>query len=751
MSDRRQPDRVPLPDEGRRRVVIAQVLPEIDGGRFPIKRTPGETVRVEADLFADGHDKIAAVLRFRERAEPSKPFPSVLHVPRVSETQPVPEIEPIRTQQSRTPQTMHVAVYESNEEDAIWHETPMELVENDRWTAEFAVETVGWYEYTVEAWVDHFASWRHALEARIKAGQDIRPELLEGSALVKAAAARSPVGPERRWLLDAASALAADGSADERARVALSPDLMIRMAGAPDRRLSSTYPRTLTVKVDREIARTGAWYEMFPRSARTDLSDGERAGTEPLRSATFAEAANRLPDIAAMGFDVVYLPPIHPIGRTFRKGRGNALTAGPGDPGSPWAIGGPEGGHTAVEPGLGTIDDFDAFRAEAERLGLEVALDLAYQCSPDHPYVTEHPEWFRHRPDGSINYAENPPKKYQDIYPFDFETDEWRALWRELRDVVLFWVGHGVRIFRVDNPHTKPFGFWEWLIADVHQRDPGVIFLAEAFTRPKVMKHLAKLGFTQSYTYFTWRNTKKEIEEYFTELTTTEMREYYRPNLFANTPDILHAFLQQGGPPAFRIRAVLAATLGATYGIYSGFEIAEGRGVPSSEEYADSEKYQIRVWDWNRPGHLTDLITRLNQIRHTHRALQFNEGLRFHLTTSDHIVAYSKVAPAPSTRERALRAPAHSLRASDAVRLLTVVSLDPKAVRDGWICVSLADDPVPDDERYSVHDLLSGARFEWTGAWNYVRLDPVGTPAHLLLIERTSAAASRATADKRPA
>ncbi len=614
---------------------------------------------------------------------------------------------------------MRVVHHESIDDEVAWREAPLTLVENDRWTAHFTVQSVGWYEYTIEAWVDHFASWRHGLEARMKAGQDVRPELLEGAALVKAAAARSPVGPERRWLLDAAAALAADGPTNERARVALSPDLMVRMAAAPDRRLSSTYARTLPVKVDREIARAGAWYEMFPRSARTDLSDAERTGAAPVRSATFAEAATRLPDIAGMGFDVLYLPPIHPIGRTHRKGRGNTLTTQPGDPGSPWAIGGSEGGHMAVEPGLGTLEDFDTFRAEAERLGLEVALDLAYQCSPDHPYVAQHPEWFAHRPDGSIKYAENPPKKYQDIYPFDFETDDWRALWQELRDVVLFWMAHGVRIFRVDNPHTKPFGFWEWLIADVHKRDPGVIFLSEAFTRPKVMKHLAKLGFTQSYTYFTWRNTKKEIEEYFTELTATEMREYYRPNLFANTPDILHAVLQQGGPPAFRIRAVLAATLGATYGIYSGFELADGRGVPGSEEYADSEKYQIRVWNWDRPGHLKDLITQLNQIRHTHRALQFNDGLRVHLTTSEHLVAYSKTAP------------------DDPVRLLTIVSLDPKAPRDGWVCAALDEDPVPDDEQFVVHDLLSGARFEWTGAWNYVRLDPAGTPAHLLLIERT--------------
>ncbi|MGE3275875.1 MAG: alpha-1,4-glucan--maltose-1-phosphate maltosyltransferase [Vicinamibacterales bacterium] len=655
-----------LPAEGRRRVIIEAVTPEIDAGRHPIKRTPGEVVVVEADLFADGHDRIAAVVLHRPAGE------------------------------------------------ADWAVSPMTLVTNDRWRGSFTCGDVGREEYTVEAWVDHFATWQHDLEKRVAAGQDVRSELLEGAAMVRAAGRRAATGEEREWFLDCADQLVSERPVAERTALALRAELGERMAAAPDRRFASRHPRILGVTVDRERARTGAWYEFFPRSASPD----------PTRSATFREAAARLPEIGAsgMGFDVVYLPPIHPIGRTNRKGKGNTLVPEPGDPGSPWAIGGPEGGHTAIEPGLGTHEDFRRFIAEAARHGLEVAIDIAWQCSPDHPYVKSHPEWFRHRPDGTIKYAENPPKKYQDIYPFEFETDQWEALWEELRDVVLFWVDQGVRIFRVDNPHTKAMPFWEWMIAEVHERDPGVIFLSEAFTRPKVMKHLAKIGFTQSYTYFTWRNTRAELEEYLTELTQTEMREYYRPNFFANTPDILHAFLQQGGINAFKIRFVLAATLAATYGIYSSFEIGENRAVPGSEEYLHSEKYQFRQWDWERPGHIKDLIARVNRIRREHRAFQFNEGLRFHLSSNDRIIAYSKTAPGGQAR------------------LLTVVSLDPSAAQDGTVCVSLPDDPVGDGERYRVRDLLTGAAYDWQGPWNYVRLDPAAIPAHILLIERVRTA-----------
>jgi starch synthase (maltosyl-transferring) len=494
------------------------------------------------------------------------------------------------------------------------------------------------------------------------------------------------------------------GQADLATRTAAGLDerLLELMMRHPDRQLHSTYSRVLPVTVDRERARFGAWYEMFPRSW----------GPSASRGATFLEAAAHLPRVAALGFDVVYLPPIHPIGTSFRKGRGNALVAAPDDPGSPWAIGSPAGGHKAVEPSLGTLADFRAFVAAAERVNLEVALDLAYQCSPDHPYVREHPEWFRHRPDGTIKYAENPPKKYQDIYPFDFECAEWRALWDELLSVVTFWIGQGVRIFRVDNPHTKPFAFWEWLIAEIRRDHPEVIFLSEAFTRPKVMGYLAKLGFTQSYTYFTWRNTAEEIREYFTELTTTPVREYLRPNLFANTPDILHHYLQDGGPPAFRVRLVLAATLGASYGIYSGFELCEGRAVPGTEEYLDSEKYQIRKWDWDGPGHIKDLVAVVNRCRREQPALQFDGGLRFHEADNPHLVVYSKTSP------------------DGASRVLVVVNLDPHHMQHGFIDVPA--DVFGAAGTFTVRDLLSDATFSWGGGRYYVRLTP-DLPAHILV------------------
>jgi starch synthase (maltosyl-transferring) len=647
-----------MPVEGRDRVVIEDIRPSIDHGRFPIKRTPGERVTVEADVFADGHDLVTAVLRYRRAGRTS---------------------------------------------ESPWHETWMEALVNDRWRASFVVEDVGWYEYEVEGWVDHFASWRQGLERWVKAGQDVAPELLEGAAIIRAAATRATAEHDQRRLISTAAALDSNAAIRQRIDAALAPDLVEMMRLAADRQYASR-SSTYRVRVDRERARFGAWYEMFARSAGPDLT----------RSATFREAAGRLPEIADMGFDVLYLAPIHPIGRTNRKGRGNTLAADQSDVGSPWAIGGPEGGHTALEPGLGTFDDFEWFRAQAERHGLEIALDLAYQVSPDHPYAHEHTEWFRKRPDGTLKYAENPPKKYQDIYPFHFEADAWPALWRELRDIVLFWVSRGVRIFRVDNPHTKPFRFWEWLIADVHARDEGVIFLAEAFTRPKVMRRLAKLGFTQSYTYFTWRNTKAELEEYFVELTQGEMQEYFRPNLFANTPDILTEFLQKGGLPAFRIRLILAATLGATYGIYSSFEIGENRpAAAGSEEYLNSEKYQIRHWPFDNPHNLKDLIHQVNAIRRTQPALQQNATLQFHLTTSDELIAYSKTAPDGSAR------------------IFTVVSLNPRQRREGWVCLALPDDPIPDDEHYAVRDLLTDRVYNWSGAWNWVGLDPE-LPAHIL-------------------
>jgi starch synthase (maltosyl-transferring) len=610
---------------------------------------------VSADVFADGHDVLAAVVLYR-RAD-------------------------------------------SN----VWRETPMAPLGNDRWQGQFVVDTLGEYEYTVEGWVDRFASWRHELSAKIGAGQDVSSELLEGGRIVQGLKSGGKS-------LKRTAAVLADVTLPigERKTAALSAELAEAMAASPDRSRATRYDRILGVTVERERARFGAWYEMFPRSA----------GTDPSRSATFDEAAALLAYVKAMGFDVLYLPPIHPIGRSFRKGRNNSLDAGPDDPGSPWAIGSEAGGHTAIEPGLGTLADFDRFVEAARRHDLEIALDLAYQASPDHPWVREHPEWFRHRPDGSIKYAENPPKKYQDIYPINFESDAWESLWLELKSVIEFWISHGVSIFRVDNPHTKPLRFWSWALAKIRRDHPEAIFLSEAFTRPKVMKHLAKAGFSQSYTYFTWRNTGRELTEYFTELALTDLREYLRPNLFANTPDILHEYLQRGGRPAFVARFVLAATLGASYGMYSGYELAENvPAKPGSEEYLDSEKYQIRVRDFSRADNLSELIAQVNDIRREHPALQRDWGLQFHRTDNSELLCYSK-------------------RSEDGRDLLLmVVNLDPFHMQHGHIELPLAAWRLQPDSIVHVTDLLSGERYHWRGSRNYVRLDPEARVAHILLVQ----------------
>jgi starch synthase (maltosyl-transferring) len=643
-----------------RRVIVENVQPQVDCGRFPVKRVIGESVVVTADVHADGHDMVAAALRYRPSGE------------------------------------------------AEWRETAMEALGNDAWAAAFTVDELGHYEYTVEGWIDRFGSWRQELSKKFGAGQDVASELLEGAQLL------AETHPQAE-AIERAHRTIVNEAQDVGVRVAaaLSEELARTMAAHPDRSRATRYDRVLSVLVEPVRARFGAWYEMFPRSA----------GTDPTRGATFDEAAARLPYVASMGFDVLYLPPIHPIGRAFRKGPNNTLTPGPDDPGSPWAIGGEEGGHDAVEPGLGTIEDFDRFVEAARRHGLEIALDLAYQASPDHPYVKEHPEWFRQRPDGTIKYAENPPKKYQDIYPINFESPDWQALWTEMKRVIEFWIGHGVKIFRVDNPHTKPYRFWEWALAAVRKQHPDAIFLSEAFTRPKVMKYLAKSGFSQSYTYFTWRNTKEELTEYFTELTQTDVREYMRPNLFANTPDILHAYLQRGGRPAFQVRLVLAATLGASYGIYSGYELAENVPVrEGSEEYLDSEKYQIRVRNFDQPGSLAELIGRINTIRRDHPALHHDWGLRFHATDNPRILCYSK----------------RSVAGDDTI--LVVVNLDPINMQHGFIQLPLADWGFGAGDTVEVRDLLSLERYFWRGEWNYVRLDTLSAVAHVLHVQPAPAA-----------
>ena len=671
----------------RRRVIVERVWPEIDSGRFPIKRSLGETVTVSADLFADGHDLLAGVVKYRHL--PGPPRPGVVSDP--------PD----------------------------WYEVPLVARDNDRWEATFTVSELGDYEYTIEAWVDRFASWLKGLVAKADAGQDVSSELLEGAQLLQAAVGRtlsgSPGDPQKARptdenlrLLEIADVLRSDTPQVARVWAAKDASLRPLMDARPDRSASTTYERTLICRVDSVRARFSAWYEMFPRSVTVD----------PTRSGTFREAEARLADIAAMGFDVVYLPPVHPIGITHRKGRNNTLSAAAGDPGSPWAIGSEAGGHTAVEPGLGTIEDFDRFVRLANRLGMQVALDIAFQASPDHPWVREHPAWFRHRPDGSIKYAENPPKKYQDIYPIDFESAEWESLWDALRDVFLFWIGHGVRTFRVDNPHTKCFRFWEWVIGDIRREYPDAIFLAEAFTRPKVMRYLAKAGFNQSYTYFTWRNSAHELREYLTELTKTELQEYMRPNFFANTPDILHEYLQTGGRPAFEVRLLLAATLAASYGIYSGFELCENVPVKQgSEEYLDSEKYQIKPRDWNRADGLRELIARVNHIRRDHPALQTNAGLNFHATDNPAFLWFSKSARSEGSE-----------RLARAERVFVVVNTDPHWTQHGWVQMPVWELGIGSRDRYIVEDLLDGAQYTWRGEWNYVRLEPATKVAHVLVI-----------------
>jgi len=647
-----------LPHEGRQRVVIARLVPEIDCGRFAVKRIVGDEMTVEADIFTDGHDAIAAVLRYRG-----------------------PGQEP-------------------------WHEVPFTFVTNDRWRASFLLAELGVWEYTAVAWIDRFATWQRDLRKRLEAGQDVTVDLLIGAELIESYAGSAPE-EEARWLREVAAELRSGPGAAE---LAFLPDLTERMRQADPRLFAVSYPRVLRIVVDRERARFSTWYELFPRSC----------ASEPGRHGTFRDCEAWLPHIAELGFDVLYLPPIHPIGRTHRKGKNNSLVAGPDDPGSPWAIGSEEGGHDAIHPQLGTLDDFRAFIARARDYGIEIAMDLAFQCSPDHPYVRQHPEWFRKRPDGTIQYAENPPKKYQDIYPFDFESPAWRELWLELLRVVRFWIEQGIRIFRVDNPHTKPFAFWEWLIGEIKRDYPEVIFLSEAFTRPKVMYHLAKLGFTQSYTYFAWRNTKHELESYFTELTQTEVREFFRPNLWPNTPDILTEYLQTGGRPAFLIRLILAATLGASYGIYGPpYELCEATPLaPGSEEYLNSEKYEIRHWKLDAPHSIAPVIARVNRIRREHPALQQDWTLRFHPVDNEQLIAYSKTSP--DKRDV----------------IITVVNLDPHHRHAGWVTLDLAALGLPYDVPYQVHDLLTDERYIWHGAHNYVELDPHVMPAHIFVVRQ---------------
>ncbi|MBF0288024.1 MAG: alpha-1,4-glucan--maltose-1-phosphate maltosyltransferase [SAR324 cluster bacterium] len=689
-------------------VTVENVTPEIDQGKYPVKRVVGDFFEVEADIFTHGHDIIQALVLYRKKGEQK------------------------------------------------WLEARMEPLVNDRWRGAFRLEENAMYQYTVLAWRDEFLSWAQDLRKKHDAGVDIASDLLEGKMIVEAVLAKADEPDQRRlteilsffdqhynpetavdqalnlvntietkaakrqsvkdlmgnlkYLLtrmstEKAAIVPSDDPVDE---VVLGDELRDLMTEIADRSDCGKYDKILEVFVDRPEAQFASWYEMWPRSQ----------GTVEGQSATFADMEKRLDEIKGLGFHVVYLTPIHPIGKTNRKGPNNSLECPPGSPGCPYAIGNEDGGHTAIEPGLGTIEDFKKFEQACRARGMEVALDIALQASPDHPWVKQHPKWFKKRPDGSIKYAENPPKKYEDIYPIDFNTTDKKALWQEMLSMFRFWIEHGVKIFRIDNPHTKPFEFWEWLIAEIRKKDPDVLFLAEAFTRPKVMKALAKMGYTQSYSYFTWRNFKEELTEYFTELTQTEVAEYMRVNLFVNTPDILPEVLQHAPPAAFKMRAVLATTLGSVWGMYNGFELCEGTPVPGKEEYLNSEKYDYKVWDWERPGNIKEFIGRLNHIRNENPALQLYRNLHFYAADNDNILFYAKYTKNLGNI------------------IMVIVNLDPYRAQETLVHVPIHEFGIKPDETYQVHDLLTHKRYYWRGEENYVRLDPDEDVAHVFQLMR---------------
>jgi starch synthase (maltosyl-transferring) len=643
-----------------RHILIEAITPCVDGGRYAAKGVVGEPCVVEADVFRDGHSLVRAVIRWQKKGADR------------------------------------------------FEEAPMKLVDNDRFRGEFPVTDPGLYFFTIEAWTDQFGSWHERFEKMVKAGQGTLIDLREGVRLIEQIAPRAS-GPERGALDEAIARLSAPITPVDALELLARDPIRDMMALLDEREDAVTVDPLLKIFACRKRARFSTWYELFPRSE----------GDDPKKGGTLRDAEKRLPKLRDMGFDVVYLTPVHPIGTTNRKGKNDAAIAEPDDPGSPWAIGSAAGGHTAIEPRLGTLEDFDHFVAAARALDMEVALDFAIQCSPDHPWVTEHPDWFEHRADGSIRYAENPPHEYEDVYRVDFDTQDRVALYTELYRVLMFWIGRGVTIFRVDNPHTKPVTFWEWIISKVQSSSPEVIFLAEAFTRPKMMKALAKAGFTQSYSYFTWRNEKRELEDYIVELTQTDMRHYFIPNFFTNTHDVLPEFLQKGGPPAFKLRLVLAATLSPSYGIYSGYELCEHRAAPGTEEYLDSEIFEIKARNYDAPGNLNGLIERLNLIRRENPALQQFSNIEFMKTDSDDITVYLK-----SSQDRANQ-------------LIIAVNLDPKGPHHCIAEVPLAKIGRTRGETYRVTDLLSGACYVW-GERNYVRLDPSFHPAHILFVEKSA-------------
>jgi starch synthase (maltosyl-transferring) len=665
------------PVEGRKRVVIEEIQPQINYGRTPARRFLNDRVKVSAAIFSDGHDHVLARLLYKHQT------------------------------------------------DADWRSASMSPLGNDLWAATFLADKIGHWSFTLQAWVDHFDTWCADIRQRLAAqpdpndparrglpSQEIPVALTIGALLLDQTSARAK-GSDAQQLKTLAASLRRLASLNLPIyEYPLTPDDEALAARYPDLIYATNVESELRLWVDRERARFSSWYEIFPRST----------SSEPNRHGTFADLELLLPEIAAMGFDILYLPPIHPIGRAFRKGPNNSTIAAVTDEGSPWAIGATEGGHKAIHPKLGTIADFARLIASTRANGMELALDIAFQCSPDHPWVTQHPDWFLHRPDGSIQYAENPPKKYQDIYPLNFESPDWRSLWDELRSVFQFWIDRGVRVFRVDNPHTKALPFWEWCIDDLHRNTPDAIFLAEAFTRPHVMYSLAKGGFTQSYTYFTWRTQKDELTAYFNEITKPPVSDFFTPNVWPNTPDILHASLQTGGRAAFQQRLILATTLAASYGIYGpAFELCEHTPVrPGSEEYLNSEKYQIRHWNRADPDSLAPLVTLLNQIRRANPALQSDLSLHFHATDNPQLIAYSKSTPNTDN------APANTI--------LVIVNLDPLYEQTGFVDLDLQPLGLTTDESFDVEDLLTGNRYHWSDQHNYVSLNPAKLPAHIFRI-----------------
>ncbi len=650
--------------EGRNRAIIENVKPEIDHGFFPAKRVVNDDVIVEADIFCDGHDSVRAELLFRHTGEKD------------------------------------------------WHITEMKYKLNDRWAGSFVVEKQGIYLYTLRAWVDCAKTWYHDILKRIEAGVDFKSDMEAGVEIIEnvLAAHHSMEPTDRKYLKDVAALFSSGKSDTVKSEPVVNSSFYNTLQKYPLRTFVTIYERELKVISERHKAGYSAWYELFPRSL---AAEGKEYGT-------LKDCIGHLDYVADMGFDVLYLPPVHPIGESKRKGKNNSTVALKGEPGSPWAIGSKDGGHKSVNKQLGTLNDFRELVKKAQEHNIEIAIDIALQCSPDHPYIKEHPQWFRHRPDGTIQHAENPPKKYEDIYPFDFESEDWENLWMEIKSIFVFWIGQGVKIFRVDNPHTKSVRFWGWLISEVQNEHPDVLFLAEAFTRPKLMYQLAKQGFTQSYTYFTWRNTRWEITTYFEELVNTDVREYFRPNLWPNTPDILPEFLQVSGRTGFIIRAILAATLSSSYGIYGpAFELMENSPKSfGSEEYLDSEKFEIKKWDISSKHSLKPLLKLINKIRHENPALHNNHTLRFHETENEKIIAYSKYTNDHSNI------------------VLMVVNLDPYNTHSGWVHFPFPEFRIDEHETFQVHDLLGGSYYLWSGQVNFVELNPGVSPAHIFRIRR---------------